>query len=84
MKPNKLLRGFEKCLMMSSRYCPECGGSMFYDAPMKKFVCRGCGLYVSREQIDTIKDKVRVTDDSKTKRRREQSEYLDWWLSKKK
>lgn len=57
---------------------------MFYDAPMKKFVCRGCGLYVSREQIDTIKDKVRVTDDGKAKRRREQSEYLDWWLSKKK
>jgi len=57
---------------------------MVYEAPVRKFVCRGCGLYVSREEIDMLKEKVRITDDAKAKRRREQSEYLDWWLSKKK
>jgi transcription initiation factor TFIIIB Brf1 subunit/transcription initiation factor TFIIB len=69
---------------MPEQICPECGGVLFYDSPAKRYVCRGCGLYVTKDELETIKDKLHREVDEQRKRRQQQSEYLEWWLSAKK
>jgi ribosomal protein S27AE len=69
---------------MPEQLCPECGGSLFYDSPAKRYVCKGCGLYVTKDELLTIKDKLRAGGDEYKKRKQQQSEYLEWWLSAKK
>ncbi|MFQ5920980.1 MAG: hypothetical protein ACE5JV_03080 [Nitrososphaerales archaeon] len=59
--------------------CPECGGELHYELNTKHFVCKKCGIYLTREQIDDIKDKQRPE-----KKKSREDEYLDWWLSSKK
>ena len=59
--------------------CPECGGELHYEPNTKHFVCKKCGLYATREQIDDIKDKLRPQ-----KKKSKEDEYLEWWLSGKK
>lgn len=66
------------------QFCPECGGELFYDSPTKRYGCKSCGLYVTREQISDIRAQVRNEQDELKRKRREQSEYLEWWLSAKK
>ena len=68
---------------MSQRFCPECGGALFYDAPVKLFACKSCGLYGDREEFSDIKDKHVVEMDDGKRKRKAQSEYLEWWLSSK-
>ncbi len=58
--------------------CPECNESMYYEASTKHFICKKCGLYVTREEIYEILDKKKGS-----KKRSKESEYLEWWLSKK-
>jgi len=59
--------------------CPECAGELHYEPDTKKFACKKCGLYVTREQIDDIKDKLRPQ-----KKKSREDEYLEWWQSSKK
>jgi hypothetical protein len=51
---------------------------MYYEASTKHFICKKCGLYVTREEIYEILDKKKGS-----KKRSKESEYLEWWLSKK-
>jgi len=66
-------------------YCPECGGEMQYIYTMKRYVCRSCGLSVTRQELFELRQKLRPRFESEEEqRKRERKEYLKWWLSKKK
>ncbi|MCS6767960.1 MAG: hypothetical protein RMJ59_05465 [Candidatus Nitrosocaldus sp.] len=65
--------------MATTNTCPECNGNLLYEVSTKHFICKNCGLYVTREQLDDIRDRLRP---QRRKGSRE-SEYLEWWMSKK-
>jgi uncharacterized Zn finger protein (UPF0148 family) len=69
---------------MPEQICPECGAVLFFDSPTRRYSCKGCGLYVTKDELDTIKDRLHREVDEQRKRRQQQSEYLEWWLSAKK
>ncbi len=69
---------------MPEQSCPECGGILFFDSPTKRYTCKSCGLYVTKDELMNIKDKLRNQVDEQRKRKQQQSEYLEWWLSAKK
>ncbi len=53
-----------------------------YDTPTKRFGCKKCGLFLTRDQLSDIRYKQRTpTEDERRKRARQQSDYLEWWLS---
>ncbi len=56
---------------------------MIYEISSKHYSCKNCGLYITKEQLLDLKDKMRKEGEERKKKRREQSEYLEWWLSKK-
>jgi tRNA(Ile2) C34 agmatinyltransferase TiaS len=64
-------------------YCPECGGEMQYIIATKHYVCKSCGLSVTRQELMELREKLRpsIEEDEREKRRKE---YLKWWFSKKK
>ena len=68
---------------MSQRFCPECGGPLHYDPPSKRFICKSCGLYATREELERLRERPRVEEDERRRRKRLHSEYLEWWLSSK-
>ncbi len=69
---------------MKTQICPECGGEMLYDLSTKHFICKRCGLYVTREQLQELRWKTRQMPESERKKRKKmEDEYLSWWLSKK-
>ena len=37
--------------------CPECKGSMRYNNVERKYVCRGCGVAMTMDEIWVLKDK---------------------------
>jgi len=51
---------------------------MKFDSPSKNFVCKGCGLFVSSEKLDELRDKAAEkyyeTGDG---RKRVHNDYLD-------
>jgi len=64
------------------QFCPECAGLLLYDAANKKFSCKSCGLFLTREQLSDLRYKMKtLPDDERRKRQRQQADYLDWWLS---
>ena len=71
--------------MALENYCPECGGLLLYDAPNKRYTCKSCGLYITKDQLTDIRYKLRTpTEDERRKKQRQQADYLEWWLSGKK
>ncbi|MBE44660.1 MAG: hypothetical protein CMO16_06640 [Thaumarchaeota archaeon] len=64
---------------MTTNSCPECESELQYEQNTKYFTCKKCGLYLTREQIYDIKDKLRPE-----KKKNKQDDYLEWWLSSKK
>ncbi len=64
--------------------CPECSATLFYDSPSRRYVCKGCGLYVTKDELVNIRDRQRKDLDEVRKKKNQQSEYLEWWLSSKK
>jgi len=60
--------------------CPECGGDFRYDRQAQRYICRDCGLTMTREEFDeSRKRKVERAYEKNSSRR----DYLKWWLSKK-
>ena len=51
---------------------------------MKLFVCKKCGLYADRDTLSYIKYAKKDALDDTSQKNREQSEYLEWWLTSKK
>ncbi len=65
-------------------YCPECGGEMQYIMSMKQFVCKSCGLTLTKQEL--IEARIRLHPDFKSEKEKRQEfhkEYLKWWLGKK-
>ncbi|MDG6924972.1 MAG: hypothetical protein JRN09_00305 [Nitrososphaerota archaeon] len=51
----------------------------------KRFSCKSCGLFLTREQLSELRFKLKnSTDDDMRKKQRHQADYLDWWLKDKK
>lgn len=69
---------------MSQKFCPECGGALFYEPQTRRFVCKGCGLYVTREELAELRGRLRREESEDRRRKRERDEYIEWWLSTKK
>jgi transposase-like protein len=66
-------------------YCPECGGEMQYISATKRYVCKSCGLSVTRQELMELRQKLRPKLESgEDERKKQRKEYLKWWLSKKK
>ncbi|HDI07632.1 MAG TPA: hypothetical protein ENF76_04640 [Candidatus Bathyarchaeota archaeon] len=66
-------------------YCPECGGEMQYIISTKQYVCKSCGLTLTKQELIELKIALRPDFESETERKKkERREYLKWWLSKKK
>jgi len=66
-------------------YCPECGGEMQYILATKRYVCKSCGLSLTRQELFELRQKLRPRFESEEDQRtKERKEYLQWWLSKKK
>ena len=63
--------------------CPECHvGIMLYDAPTKRYGCKNCGAFLTRDQLSDARFKARTPEeDERRKRSRQQADYLEWWLS---
>ena len=67
---------------MVDQFCPECGGALVFDAVNKRFSCKSCGLFLTRDQLSDLRYKMKtLPDDERRKRQRQQADYLDWWLS---
>jgi DNA-directed RNA polymerase subunit M/transcription elongation factor TFIIS len=67
------------------QYCPECGGLLLFDAVNKRYSCKSCGLFLTREQLSDMRYKLKTpSDDERRKKQRQQADYLDWWLKGKK
>ena len=64
-------------------YCPECGGDLFYDPRVKRYVCKSCGLSLTFQEISEVRDAVRPDLNDEDKRRQKKKDYLSWWFSKK-
>ena len=57
---------------------------MQYMIATKHYVCKSCGLSVTQQELNDLRDKNRPreeTDEEEKQNRRK--EYLKWWLSKK-
>jgi hypothetical protein len=54
---------------------------MKFDPVTKHFICKRCGLYATREEVNDIRDKL-----NQKERTREDKhyDYLDWWQKSKK
>jgi transposase-like protein len=60
--------------------CPECNEDLLYDRHSQRYVCKNCGLTMTREEYSSIvKKRVSKPEEDDSRRR----EYLKWWLSKK-
>lgn len=66
-------------------YCPECGGEMQYVSRTRRYVCKSCGLSLTRQELMEHREKLRPKFESESEhQKKEHREYLKWWLSKKK
>jgi len=66
-------------------YCPECGGEMQFMSATKRYVCKSCGLSVTRQELMELRHKLRPPFESgEDQRKQQRKDYLKWWLSKKK
>jgi hypothetical protein len=58
---------------------------MMYDMPTKRFGCKNCGAFLTRDQLSDLRTKQKApVEDERRKRSRQQADYLEWWLSGKK
>jgi transcription initiation factor TFIIIB Brf1 subunit/transcription initiation factor TFIIB len=64
-------------------YCPECGGDLFYDPRVKRYVCKSCGLSLTFQEISEVRDEIRSDLSDEDKRKQRKKDYLSWWFSRK-
>jgi len=55
---------------------------VFYDSTSKHYICKKCGLYITKDELLDLKEKLRGERVENSKKRKH-DEYLKWWLSKK-
>jgi hypothetical protein len=54
---------------------------MKFDPVTKHFICKRCGLYATREEVNDIRDKLNQRERT---REDKHDDYLDWWQKSKK
>lgn len=64
-------------------YCPECGGDLYYDPKVKRYICKSCGLSLTMQELVELRDKIRLELSNEEQRKKKRKEYLSWWFSKK-
>jgi len=74
------LQGIYYVKVMITVKCPECGEDFVYDRREQRYICRSCGLTMTREEYTSNTKRGATKKDEKDSLRRE---YLKWWLSKK-
>ncbi|MDH5754120.1 MAG: hypothetical protein OEY95_02790 [Candidatus Bathyarchaeota archaeon] len=58
---------------------------MKYLPATKHYVCKSCGLSLTRQELMEMRQKLRPTfESSEEERKQQRKEYLKWWFSKKK
>ncbi|MCW3993372.1 MAG: hypothetical protein NWE85_02255 [Candidatus Bathyarchaeota archaeon] len=58
---------------------------MQYMLATKRYVCKSCGLSVTRQELMELRRKLRpVFESGEDQRKQRRKDYLKWWLSKKK
>ncbi len=62
--------------------CPECGGETKYDPRVKRYVCQCCGLSLTLEERDKLRESNVLGDEAEEKEKR-RKDYMKWWASKK-
>ncbi|MEM1569176.1 MAG: hypothetical protein QXM89_00640 [Candidatus Bathyarchaeia archaeon] len=65
------------------KYCPECGGELFYDPSTKCYMCKSCGATYNQQELVDAWKKTRKHLDEEDDRKKLRKEYLRWWLSRK-
>lgn len=64
--------------------CPECGGELKFDRSRFMYVCRACGLSLTRTEYDHVSRSRRAEAKAVDEREQLRRDYLRWWLSSKK
>ncbi|RLF15407.1 MAG: hypothetical protein DRJ97_04050 [Thermoprotei archaeon] len=65
--------------------CPECGGELKFDRSRYMYVCRGCGLSLTRSEFERMSSsRRRAASKAEDEREQLRRDYLRWWLSDKK
>jgi len=58
---------------------------MQYMIATKHYVCKSCGLSVTQQELDELREKNRPDfNTGETEQEKRRKEYLKWWLSSKK
>jgi hypothetical protein len=57
---------------------------MQYTSTTKCYACKSCGLTVTNQELLELREKLRPNFDTEDAKKKEQREYLKWWLSNKK
>lgn len=70
--------------MPDKRYCPECGGKLRYDPPVKLYTCLSCGRVYTWEQLIEARHKLLSSLNNEEDVKKKRKEMLKWWLSKEK
>lgn len=60
--------------------CPSCGFEMKFDRKIRLFVCKNCGLSLSRFELNELRDKKY----DNYERTDVVDEYYKWWHNRKK
>ncbi len=61
--------------------CPICGSDMRFDRRIRMYVCKNCGLTISRFELDLLRDMEYERRESEMVSTAD--EYLEWWKSRK-
>lgn len=57
--------------------CPNCKGDMRFDRKVRMYVCRNCGLMLTRNELDQFREEKKERPDYII------DEYLEWWQRRK-
>lgn len=65
--------------------CPEDGATLTLERPTKSLNCSKCGLTFTGDDLRNLRKRTNpgIPESPEEKRRREQSDYLAWWLGPK-
>ena len=64
--------------------CPDCKSLMIFDYKIRRYVCQGCGVALTKTEIEDQWDEIHNSEDPEEKRKKEREEYRDWYFKKKK
>ncbi|MEM1945260.1 MAG: TFIIB-type zinc ribbon-containing protein [Nitrososphaerota archaeon] len=64
-------------------FCPECGSRLVYDRESRSYVCERCGGTYTQQDLLIEREKNLAKKFVDERKRRDRTEYLEWWLSAK-